>query len=97
MSLYGEWREGIVRQLVAEDAASVLALNQSDEAYFEHCPPAPNEASVQRDMRAHPEGLPPEHKHFLGWFVGDRLAAVMDILEGFPRPDTIWIGLLRVS
>ena len=85
MSLAGEWREGIVRQLVAEAAASVLALYQS------------NEASVQRDMRTHPESLPPERKHSLGWFVGGRLAAVMDILEGFPRPDTIWIGLLRVS
>lgn len=97
MDFSGLWAKGLVRQLTQGEAGEVLALYRSNAPYFAHCPPAPSKASVLQDMRARPDGLPPEHKHFLGCYQGHRLAAVLDLLEGFPEPGVLWIGLLMVD
>lgn len=47
------------------------------------------------------EALPPkksaEDKCFIGFFDGDGLAAVMDLIAGYPNPQTAFIGLFAVN
>ena len=44
-----------------------------------------------------PPGAAPEDKYFLGYFRGDRLAAVLDLIDGYPSAETAYIGLFMVD
>lgn len=85
------------RSLNSEDAEEILALYRSNPLYFQHCPPAPSEQSVMRDLTAVPEGWAGSKKHYLGFFEGSHLMAVLDLIEDFPHEDTVWIGLFMLD
>ena len=70
-----------VRSLTVEDADSVLRLWEGNPLYFAHCPPAPSRDGVLEDMRALPPGKKMEDKYYLGFFDGEKLAAVIDLID----------------
>ena len=71
-----------VRRLTEEDTAQILALCRSNPLYYRHCGTEPSEADIRQDMTLLPPGAAPEDKYFLGYFQGDRLAAVLDLIDG---------------
>jgi len=87
----------IVRQLEKHDAQTVLDLYESNPLYFEHCPPPPTIQSVEYDMRALPDGKSIADKHFVGFFDGNKLVAVLDLIEKYPDKQTVFIGLFMVA
>lgn len=86
-----------VRQLEKCDAQTVLDLYESNPLYFEHCPPPPTIQSVEYDMRALPDGKSIADKHFVGFFDGNNLVAVLDLIEKYPDKQTVFIGLFMVA
>lgn len=82
-----------VRHLEKCDAQTVLDLYESNPLYFEHCPPPPTIQSVEYDMRALPDGKSIADKHFVGFFDGNNLVAVLDLIEKYPDKQTVFIGL----
>lgn len=85
------------RSLVESDIPAILVLYLSNPQYFEHFPPLPSLASIAADMTALPPGKSPADKHYLGYFVGDQLVAVLDWIADYPRSGTAFIGLLMVA
>ncbi len=90
-------RRYTVRALTAEDADGVLALCGGNPLYFAHCPPPATRESILRDMTALPPGVSPSDKHYVGFFDGPALVAVMDLITGFPQPSTAFIGFFMVD
>ena len=86
-----------VRHLEKFDAQTVLDLYESNPLYFEHCPPPPTIQSVECDMRALPDGKSIADKHFVGFFDGNNLVAVLDLIEKYPNEQTAFVGLFMVS
>lgn len=86
-----------VRHLKKCDAQTVLDLYESNPLYFEHCPPPPTIQSVEYDMRALPDGKRIAYKHFVGFFNGNNLVAVLDLIEKYPDKQTVFIGLFMVA
>ncbi len=90
-----------VRPLGEEDADSVLKILQGNRIFVEcsvnYGGEEPSRERVLADMHAVPEGLPLSKKHYVGMFEGERLAAVLDILDGFPEPDIAFIGLFLMA
>ena len=86
-----------VRRLTEEDTAQILALCRSNPLYYRHCGTEPSEADIRQDMTLLPPGAAPEDKYFLGYFHGDRLAAVLDLIDGYPSAETAYIGLFMVD
>lgn len=86
-----------VRRLTEEDTAQILTLCRSNPLYYRHCGTEPNEADIRQDMTLLPPGAAPEDKYFLGYFCGDRLAAVLDLIDGYPSAETAYIGLFMVD
>lgn len=83
--------------LVDSDRPAVLDLYLSNPQYFEHFPPSPSLASIAADMTALPPGKSPADKHYLGYFAGEQLVAVLDWIADYPRSGTAFIGLLMVA
>mgnify|MGYP004481274507 CR=1 FL=1 len=79
-----------VRHLEKCDAQTVLDLYESNPLYFEHCPPPPTIQSVEYDMCALPDGKSIADKHFVGFFDGNNLVAVLDLIEKYPDKQTVY-------
>lgn len=86
-----------VRRLGREDVPAVLALCQGNPLYYEYCPPAPSQEGILQDMEALPKGKSKEDKYYLGFFCRGELAAVMDLILGYPKKDTVWIGFFMMD
>ena len=86
-----------VRALGKDDAQSVLRFYEGNPKYFAAMSSAPSLKSVCEDMDALPPGKTEKDKHYLGFFGGETLVAVMDLIEGFPNPETAFIGLFMVN
>lgn len=86
-----------VRALLPEDAERVLPLLRGNEIFYHYHPPEPTLASICEDMAALPPGKTLQDKHYVGFFQGDALIAVMDLILDYPSPGTAMIGFFMVD
>ena len=81
------------RRLTEADAAQVCALMQGNPLFYRYHPPQPTPESIRTDMTALPPGKAMGDKWFVGFYDGDCLIAVMDLILNYPAADTAFIGL----
>lgn len=86
-----------VRALSLGDLPAMLRLCRSNPLYYEHCGPAPTLETLAADLTALPPGKTADDKHFVGFFDGDALAAVADLITGYPDPQTLYIGFFMLD
>ena len=85
------------RRLTEADAAQVCALMQGNPLFYRYHPPQPTPESIRTDMTALPPGKAMEDKRFVGFYDGDCLIAVMDLILNYPAADTAFIGLFMTA
>lgn len=86
-----------VRHLTEADVPAVFELCRTNPLFYKHCPPAVTEDSIRADMQALPPRKTMADKYYLGYFDGGRLAAVLDLILGFPNEETAFIGFFMVD
>ena len=91
--------EGLtLRPLGEEDLPQVLELYEGNAFYNSVAlDRQPDLALCREDLEALPPGMTREEKLFLGVFRQGRLAAVVDLVEGYPQEDTLYLGLLELQ
>ena len=89
-----EWE---VRPVAEEDVGAVLALLQSDPEYFALEGPQPTEETLRADLTNLPPRCIPSQKHYLALWQGGEVKAVLDLVDGYPRENTLFAGLLLVD
>jgi GNAT superfamily N-acetyltransferase len=86
-----------LRRLTTGDLAELQALLEADPDYVRRvtgADPGPGEAADL--LTGRPPGLPAERKVLLGAYDDHGLAAIVDVLRGWPDAATAPIGLLQV-
>ena len=78
------------------DAGGILALCRENPQFYLYCRAKPTMEQVLYDLRALPPGVDPADKHYAGFYLEGRLAAVMDLIDGYPEPDFAFIGFFMV-
>ncbi len=86
-----------VRPLTEADIPIMLALFRSNPLFYQHCPPPPSTETAREAMHALPPRKTMADKHFLGFFDGETLAAVLDLITGFPTPEIAFWGLFMLD
>lgn len=86
-----------VRLLEEEDIPAVLELYRTNPLFFGSSGQNPGMEQVRRDMTVMPPGVGAGRKYFVGFYEGKMLAAVLDLIDGYPTRDTAYIGLFMVS
>ena len=86
-----------VRPLTAGDVDKILALCAENEQFYRYHPPLATRESVLEDMTALPPEKCAEDKHYLGFFDGETLIAVLDLIERYPKNDTAYIGVFMTK
>ena len=82
----------VVRPLTAGDVDKILALCAENEQFYRYHPPLATKESILEDLTALPPGKNAADKHYLGFFDGEGLTAVLDLIERYPQEDGAYIG-----
>ncbi|MDD6050862.1 MAG: GNAT family N-acetyltransferase [Clostridiales bacterium] len=88
-ALNGEYA---VRELTDADVPEMLRVARSNSFFYRYMRPDPTPENLAADLTALPPRRTMADKHFFGWFEGDRLVAMMDLITHHPEPDKAFIG-----
>jgi len=86
-----------VRNLDSDDINLIYNLSIDNPIFYEYCPPYVTRQSIQNDMKALPPNKKEDEKLYIGYFNGDELVAVLDLIINFPDEKTAYIGLFMVN
>lgn len=93
-ALHGEFT---VRTLHTGDVPEMLRLAQSNPLYYRYMRPDPNAENLAADLTTLPPKRTLADKHFFGWFDGERLVALMDLILHHPGENSAFIGWFMVD
>lgn len=80
-----------------DEYEEVLALQKGNQDFFDSIHSgAFGVEEVAESIRELPPNTRPEQKHYLGLWHQEKLAAVLDYVEGYPEEDMLWIGFFMV-
>lgn len=85
------------RRLGENDIQSVYELQLGNPLYYKFCPPFPSVDEVKKAMLALPPNKEYKDKHYIGFFEGDELIAVMDLITSYPDCDSVFIGFFMMK
>ena len=86
-----------VKRLSEEHVEEILALCKKNELFYQYHPPVATRESIIDDLNALPPNKEMKDKYFLGFYKGDSLAAVMDLIVDFPEEKVAYIGFFMVE
>ncbi len=86
-----------VRRLGENDVERILALCRGHTLFYQYCEGKPTREQIVDDMTLTPPGIGPEDKYYVGFFQHDELIAVIDLIDGYPRPDIAFVGFFMVD
>ena len=85
------------RPLTASDADAILTLCAENEQFYRYHPPLATKESVLEDLSALPPGKNAADKHYLGFFDGKTLVAVLDLILDYPQEGTAYLGFFMTK
>ncbi len=86
-----------VRKMNDSDAEVILRLCKSNTLYYRYCNKELSKDLIIHDLHITPPGMDISDKYFVGFFDGEKLVAVMDIIDGYPETDMVYIGFFMVD
>mgnify|MGYP003295028812 CR=1 FL=1 len=86
-----------IRILKKEDIDSIYELCSENEMFYQYHPPFVTRESILEDMQALPPGKTEKDKFYLGYFKGNILVSVLDLILGYPNEKTAYIGFFMVK
>ena len=87
----------LVQMMGESDVERIYELCRKNSLYYQYCPPFVSEESIISDMKALPPNKDMMDKYYVGYFDGERLIAVMDLIMGFPDETTAFIGFFMTD
>ena len=85
-----------LRRMDDSDADSILELCRGNTQYYLYCQAEPSREQILNDLHITPPGIDPSAKYYIGFYQGNTLVAVMDLIDGYPGPDTAFIGFFMM-
>lgn len=86
-----------IRRMTDADADALFCFCKKHTQFYRCCNAEPSKERVLNDLHITPPGIGPEDKYYVGFFQGDALVAVLDLIDGYPRPDAAFIGFFMVN
>lgn len=86
-----------VRRMRASDTGAMLALCVGNPLYYACRGEQAAEEGLLEDLTVTPPGTGLEDKYFIGFYQGDTLAAIMDLIDGYPAEEYAFIGFFMTD
>ncbi len=87
-----------VRHLTEADISDVYNLSRTNRRYYRNLQMKPSKQNLTAVISDVPEGSDPKDKHFVGFYDQEgSLAAVLDLITGYPEKNDAYIGWFMVD
>lgn len=86
-----------VRRLGEPDVDGILAIYRENPQFYRYCEAKPTRAQVLSDLRVAPPGIGQENKYYVGFYDKETPVAVMDLIDGYPTPEIVYIGFFMMN
>lgn len=86
-----------VRRLTESDIGLIYGLCLGNQQYYEYCTKQPSTELIKSDMTVTPPGKSISDKYYVGFFDGEMLVAVLDLIGGYPEDDIAFIGFFMLA
>lgn len=86
-----------VRRMSEADIPLIYDLCMGNSQYYEYCGKQADEELIKNDLSITPPNTSMEQKYYVGFFDGDILTAVMDLIIGYPEADIAFIGFFMMN
>lgn len=86
-----------VRKLQKNDIDQIYGLCSKNHLYYQYCPPYVTRKSIESDMMTLPDNIDIKDKYYVGYFKNEKLIAVLDLIDGYPKKDIVFIGFLMID
>ena len=81
-----------VRKLQKNDIDQIYGLCSKNHLYYQYCPPYVTRKSIESDMMTLPDNIDIKDKYYVGYFKNEKLIAVLDLIDEYPKKDIVFIG-----
>lgn len=86
-----------LRKLNLDDVQMIYAFCKRNTQCYEYCGKEPSIELIEKDIEITPPGIPIEQKYYIGFFDNGKLVAVMDLVDGYPACDYVYIGFFMMD
>ena len=86
-----------VRKLKEDDIDLLLELCNGNTLFYKYTNAKPEIDVLIQDMKRTPNGVSIDDKYFIGFFNEDELVCVMDLIDGYPNDDIVYIGFFMMN
>lgn len=86
-----------VRVLEPIDVDEILDICRQNIIFYKYTEARPTREQILDDMRATPPGIDLSKKYFIGFYDNRRLVAIMDLIDGYPKPEIAYIGFFMMN
>lgn len=86
-----------VRKLSKADIELIYNLCLKNQQYYEYCEKQPSVEQIQQDLKISPPNKSLSDKYYVGFFDGEKLVAVMDLVDGYPEETVAFIGFFMMA
>lgn len=86
-----------VRKLNEDDVEMLYDFCKRNTQYYEYCGKDISIELIESDLKVTPPGIPMEQKYYLGFFEEGKLTAIMDLVDGYPSSNYVFIGFFMMN
>ena len=86
-----------VRTITEADVPMLYAWMQRNDQYYRYCGGETSPGRIRQDLTLCPPGIPLAQKYYVGFFAAGTLVAVMDLVDGYPDADSVFMGFLMMD
>lgn len=86
-----------IRRIQKADISEIYALCKGNPIYYRHCGSEASVDNIKNDMLELPPGKKLEDKYYVGFYEEAKLVAVMDLIDGYPDQETVYIGFFMMN
>jgi ribosomal protein S18 acetylase RimI-like enzyme len=87
----------IIRRLNDSDTDDILDFCQKNTMYYQYCGAEISKDQVLNDLHITPPGVDIADKYYVGFFNGEEMVAVLDLIDGYPEPAIGYIGFFMMN
>ena len=86
-----------VRPMHDADADAILAFCLQNDQYYRYCGKQPSRELILHDLRITPPNTSADAKYYVGFYDGEILVAILDLIDGYPDSDTAFVGFFMMN
>lgn len=86
-----------VRKMEDADVQIIYDFCKGNTQYYQYCGKDISVEVIENDIHITPPGIPSAQKYYMGFFDGETLVAILDLIDGYPKEDDAFIRFFMMN